>query len=107
MSVILLHIRITQTVREKRKESVSLKPYYVNKGDYSTDASSKMSHMPAQWEYRSLMDYSICRQLISSLLCRTVSYCTLNKALVPEWPCIIEVSNIYSSYNSLFLETQK
>jgi hypothetical protein len=29
MSVILLHIRITQTLREKRKESVSLKPYYM------------------------------------------------------------------------------
>jgi hypothetical protein len=32
------------------------------------------------------------------LLCRTVSYCTVNKLLVPEWPCIIEVSYIYSSY---------
>jgi hypothetical protein len=29
------------------------------------------------------------------LLCRTVSYCTVNKPLVPEWPCIIEVSYIY------------
>jgi hypothetical protein len=23
----------------------------------------------------------------------------MNKSLVPEWPCIIEVSYIYSSYN--------
>ncbi len=27
---------------------------------------------------------------------------TVNKPLVPEWPCIIEVSYIYSSYMYLF-----
>ena len=29
---------------------------------------------------------------------------TQNKLLVPEWPCIIEVSYIYSSYTGIFLD---
>jgi hypothetical protein len=29
---------------------------------------------------------------------------TVNKPLVPEWPCIIEVSYIYSSYTTRYLK---
>jgi hypothetical protein len=32
-------------------------------------------------------------------MCYCTLYYTENKSLVPEWPCIIEVSYIYSSYN--------
>jgi hypothetical protein len=38
-------------------------------------------------------------------MCYCIPYHTENKLLVPEWPCIIEVSYIYSSYNSIFQGT--
>jgi hypothetical protein len=34
-------------------------------------------------------------------MCYCTLYYTENKSLVPEWPCIIEVSYIYSSYRTL------
>jgi hypothetical protein len=34
------------------------------------------------------------------LLCRTVSYCTLNKTLVPEWPTFTDVYSFTVSYIS-------
>jgi hypothetical protein len=34
-------------------------------------------------------------------MCYCIPYHTENKSLVPEWPCIIEVSYIYSSYTPI------
>jgi hypothetical protein len=45
---------------------------------------------------------NICRRQRSSTFACIVTIPSMNKLLVPEWPCIIEVSYISSSYSPNF-----